>query len=180
MVNMFVRLNHYLLWIPVLCTIAILFIDSANVLTIRLFGVRATPSQKELIEEIVTIVALFPVAYIYLVPGFIKTELIVSRIRPGVRFVLEVASDLVILIVAGFCSYAGIGGFIKAVTTNALKMGSWQFPLWPFFGFIALGFVFLAIAAIFRIIQRIQNPHEDYSVDEMEKVIKGAEQATES
>ena len=151
------QFNYWLLVVPMIAMVAMFLLDAVNVATIRLFGFRATPGQKELIEELLIVVAYAGLAYVLLVPGHIKTDMVKNRLRGRLRFVADIAGDAAILFVAVFCTWTTMGGTIHNITFGSRKQGEIEFSLIPFFVLITLSFALLAFAALLVMIKHIQN-----------------------
>ncbi|MBI2868997.1 MAG: hypothetical protein HYX96_04140 [Chloroflexi bacterium] len=106
------QLNYWLLAIPMIALVGMFFLDAANVLTIRVFGFRATPSQKELIEEQLVLVVYIGLTYVLLGPGHIKTDMVKNHLKPLMRFFADLVSDLAMLSLAVFTTVATSSGTI--------------------------------------------------------------------
>ncbi len=149
------QINYWLLILPMIALVGMFFLDAVNVTTIRLFGVRATPAQKELIEEQLILVIYVGLAYVLLGPGHIKTEMVKDLFGPRLRFIATMISDTAMLSLAAFTTSAITAGAITSFTHGATKMGEIQVPLGPFHMMIAVSFAMLTLVALLVMIHHI-------------------------
>jgi TRAP-type C4-dicarboxylate transport system permease small subunit len=149
------KINYWMLPFPIICMVSMILLDSLNVTSIRLFQVRVTPLQKELIEELIVIVIYFGMAYVLLGPGHIKTHMLKDHFGAKIRFASDMITDLVTLAFASFTAVAATAGTIEAYTRKWFHMGDIEFTIVPFFAVIAVSFILFAIAALMVLIQHI-------------------------
>ena len=149
------RVNYWLLALPMISLVIMFVLDAVNVTTIRLFGFRATPSSKEMIEELMIVVVFVSLAYVLLGPGHIKTDMLKSRFGPRLRFTAGLLSDTAVLLLAAFVTWTTTAGAIHAITHGATKMGDVEMALSPFYIVIAASFALLSFAALLVMVQHI-------------------------
>ena len=149
------RVNYWLLALPMASLVIMFMLDAINVTTIRLFGFRATPSSKEMVEELMIVVVYVSLAYVLLGPGHIKTDMLKNRLGSRLRFVFDMLSDTAVLSLAAFCTWTTGAGAFHAVTHGATKMGDVEMALSPFYIVITMSFVLLAFAALLVMLQHI-------------------------
>ncbi|MBI2868516.1 MAG: TRAP transporter small permease [Chloroflexi bacterium] len=155
LIEKFKQVNYWLLSVPVLALFAMFFLDAANVTTIRLFGVRATPIQKELIEQLIILVVFLALTYVLLGPGHIKTDIIRNHLNRPLRFAAEMISDVTTLLFALFCTWTTGAGTLYTIQVKAQTMGIIQLSLAPFYVAITLSFALLAIGSLLVLIRHI-------------------------
>ncbi len=155
LIEKFQKFNFWLLIFPIAAMIIIFFLDAANVLTIRFFGFKLTPIQKELIEDLLVVVVFLPLAYVLLGPGHINTDMFKDRFAPVFRFFADMVSSLALIFLAVIGFLATGTGTLHALRAGSVKMGNVQFPLAPFYICLTSGFFLLIIAATLIMLKRI-------------------------
>ena len=149
------KLNYWLLAVPMLALFGQLFLEAANITTIKLFGVRTTPSQKELIEEFLIIVVYSGMAYTLLERGHIQTNMLKNRLRPKLRFVATMISDVACVTLFGYMTWATVNGAIWNLVRHSGKQGEVIIPLSPFYVILAVSITMLFFAAVLVFINHI-------------------------
>jgi len=176
------RVNYWLLALPMVSLVIMFVLDAINVTTIRLFGFRATPSSKEMIEELMIVVVYVSLAYVLLGPGHIKTDMLKNRLGPRLRFAAELLGDTAVLFLAVFCTWTTTAGATHAITHGATKMADVEIALSPFYIVIAVSFALLSFAALLVMIQHVlcfkesrysQPSEQDRGLSAEEPALKG-------
>ena len=149
------KLNYWLLIIPMLALVGMMFLDAANAITIKLFSVRATPAQKELIEELLIVVVYVGMAYTLLERGHIKTDMLKNRFGPNLRFAADMLSDLACMVLFGYMAWASVNGAIYNLVRHSIKQGEITLPLSPFYVILAASIAMLFFASVLVFINHI-------------------------
>ncbi|MBI2869033.1 MAG: TRAP transporter small permease [Chloroflexi bacterium] len=157
LIKAYTRFNRWLMIVPMVTLLAIMLIDGLNIITIRFFGIRATPVQKEIIEELLIVMGYMALAYILLAPGtgHIKTEMIQKRLPEGMRKAANILIGFVSLFVSGYVVYASTTGLIFTLVYRSAKEGMVMIPLAPFYLVIPLSFLLFFIGSLLLLIRDI-------------------------
>jgi TRAP-type C4-dicarboxylate transport system permease small subunit len=123
----------------------ILFVD----IVLAKFFHKSVPGALDITEEIMVLVALFPLAYIALERGHIYVSIVRNNMRPVVCFIVEIFQFLIAALISGFITVRTFAQFQTALSTMTLKEGI-DLPIWPAnlattiaFGFLTLVWVLL-------------------------------------
>ncbi len=171
-INVFQKINWALVVISVIALVAMLLLDSVNIITIRLFSFRATPFQKEAIEELLIIVVFLPLAYVLVGPAHIKTDMFKNMTPKTVRFGMDMVTGIAITVLSVGCFLATGKGTLHAIQFHSVKMGDVQFSLIPFYVCITLSFLLLFIGNILVVMKQIVEQTSQKSVEVRKEEIK--------
>lgn len=87
--------------------------------------------------------------------GHIKIIMLTSKLSPGKRKLLEIATLVVALIFIGWLAWATLGPVMQNYILKATSLTMVRTPLWIPYGFITVGLVMLGIELMIELIKAI-------------------------
>ena len=122
------------------------FINFADVVLVKFFK-RSIPGTLDITEEIMVLVALFPMAYICLERGHVHITMFRKMMRPGLRRAVEIFQYLLAALISGFITFRVFTQFQTTLKTMTLKEGI-DLPIWPANLAVVIAFGFLTLVWI--------------------------------
>lgn len=108
---------------------AMAFINFTDVVLAKFFK-HSVPGALDITEEVMVLVALFPIAYICLERGHIHISIVKNIMHPILKFVIEIFQYLLAALISGFITVRTFAQFQKTVSIMTLKEGI-DLPIWP-------------------------------------------------
>lgn len=136
-------------WLVFIAAIAIgvmAIINFTDVVLAKFFK-HSIPGALDITEEVMVLVALFPVAYIALERGHIHISILRNRMGPALRFCVEIFQYILATLISGFITVRVFAQFQTTLATMTLKEGI-DMPIWPANLATAIAFAFLTIVWI--------------------------------
>lgn len=133
-------------WLVVIAAVGIALMMAINFIDVvgaKFFGV-SVPGALDITEEVMVLVALFPLAYIVLERGHINITMVRDVMNPVVRFVIEIIQYIIAALVSGFITVRTFAQFQTTFSTMTLKEGI-DMPIWPANLGTSIAFAFLTI-----------------------------------
>lgn len=116
--------------IAALLIIAIMFLTSADVILRYIVG-RPIQGAYE-ISEIFYLAAVFlGLAYTQAGGEHVRVEILISRLSPHARLVIESAMLLLAVLIFGILGWQGAEDFVESLTMGEYRWGLIRIPLWP-------------------------------------------------
>jgi len=133
-------------WLVLIAAVGICFImiiNTVDIIGTKIFGM-SVPGALDITEEVMVLVALFPVAYLCLERGHFSIYLVRNMMHPAVRFIIEIIQYLVAALISGFVAVQTFTQFQTALKTMTLKEGI-DLPIWPATLATTVAFAFLTL-----------------------------------
>ena len=99
----------------------------------------------EFTRTVMVFAACLPLAFVQFKKQHIRTEVILSRLPPKSRTVVEGLESLLALVVIGAICYSSLGVAYYSVMLGEFETGIINFPMWPGRIGLALGLLALSI-----------------------------------
>ena len=132
-------------------TIAVMMLSTTIDATSRFVLNRPISGIFELNEVILVVCVFMGIAWTQIERGHIRIEVLLMRVSPRTRHVLNVLSRMVALIFVGILFYQTFQGFQDSFRIREFRWGSVQMPIWWAKGLVPLGCLLLMIQLIFDI-----------------------------
>ena len=136
-------------WLVVIAALAIgvmAIINFTDVVLAKFFK-HSVPGELDITEEVMVLVALFPIAFLALERGHIHISLLRNIMKPGIRFSVEIFQYVLAALISGFITVRVFARFQTTLATMTLKEGI-DMPIWPANLATAIAFAFLTIVWI--------------------------------
>jgi len=146
------RVSTYLVYIGAICLFVMMFIDTVNIIGVKL-GLTVIPSGKTLIEELMTAVVFAGLGYVLLRDQHIKTEIVKKHFSPFVRFVTNLINYLLVILISGFIFWENFPTAVDYLRNNVTSPADIPIPMGPFFLLLAVSFLNLALAGAFLLLR---------------------------
>jgi TRAP-type C4-dicarboxylate transport system permease small subunit len=133
-------------WLVVIAAVGIGLMAAINFIDVvgaKFFGV-SVPGALDITEEVMVLVALFPLAYIALERGHINITMVKDVMNPVLRFIIEIIQYIIAALVSGFITVRTFAQFQTTISTMTLKEGI-DLPIWPANLATSIAFAFLTI-----------------------------------
>jgi len=118
----------------------ILFVD----IVLAKFFHKSVPGALDITEEVMVLVALFPLAYIALERGHINITMVKDVMNPVLRLIIEVIQYIIAALVSGFITVRTFVQFQTTLSTMTLKEGI-DMPIWPANLATSIAFAFVTL-----------------------------------
>ena len=119
-------------WLVIMAAVgigAMAIINFTDVVLAKFFK-HSVPGALDITEEIMVIVALFPIAYICLERGHIHITLVRNIMHPVLKFVIEIFQYILAALISGFITVRTFAQFQTTFSIMTLKEGI-DLPIWP-------------------------------------------------
>lgn len=133
-------------WLVVIAAVAIgvmEIIDFTDVVMAKFFK-HSVPGALDITEEVMVLVALFPIAYIALERGHIHISMVRNIIHPALHFCVEILQYVLAALISGFITIRVFAQFKTTLATMTLKEGI-DMPIWPANLATVIAFAFLTL-----------------------------------
>ena len=120
------------------------------------FFKHSVPGALDITEEMMVLVALFPMAYICLERGHVHISMVKNIMRPRLRFVVEVFQYILAALISGFITLRVFAQFQTTLSTMTLKEGI-DLPIWPANLAVVIAFGFLTLVWILLLAKTLAN-----------------------
>jgi TRAP-type C4-dicarboxylate transport system permease small subunit len=111
------------------------------------FFKHSVPGALDITEEIMVLVALFPIAYICLERGHVHISLGRRIMHPTIHFMVKIFQYILAALISGFITSRCFSQFQTTFSTMTLKEGI-SMPIWPANLAVVIAFGFLTIVWI--------------------------------
>jgi TRAP-type C4-dicarboxylate transport system permease small subunit len=111
------------------------------------FFKHSVPGALDITEEVMVLVALFPMAYICLERGHVHISMVRNIMHPTLRFVIKIFQYILAAFISGFITLRVFVQFQTTLSTMTLKEGI-DLPIWPANLAVVIAFFFLTIVCI--------------------------------
>jgi TRAP-type C4-dicarboxylate transport system permease small subunit len=146
LIDMAKKVMRWLVIIAAIGICLIMIINFVDVIGTKFFG-KSVPGALDITEEVMALVALFPVAYVCLERGHFSISLLKDIMHPALRFIIDIIQYLIATVVSGFISVRTFTQFQTTLSTMTLKEGI-DIPIWPANLATSIAFAFLTLAWI--------------------------------
>jgi TRAP-type C4-dicarboxylate transport system permease small subunit len=133
-------------WLAVIAAVGIGLMAAINFIDVvgaKFFGV-SVPGALDITEEVMVLVALFPLAYIALERGHINITMVKDVMNPVLRLIIEVIQYIIAALVSGFITVRTFVQFQTTLSTMTLKEGI-DMPIWPANLATSIAFAFVTL-----------------------------------
>lgn len=149
-------------WLVFVAAIAIgvmAIINFTDVVLAKFFK-HSVPGALDITEEVMVLVALFPIAYLCLERGHIHISILKNVMHPVLKFIVEIFQYILAALICGFITVRVFAKFQTTLATMTLKEGI-DLPIWPAnlataiaFGFITIVWVLLLVRTLVTGVER--------------------------
>ena len=146
LIDMTTKLTKWLVIIAAVGLGVMALINFTDVILAKFFK-HSVPGALDITEEIMVLVALFPVAYICLERGHVHISMVRNIMRPRLRFVVEIFQYILAALISGFITLRVFAQFQTTFSTMTLKEGI-DLPIWPANLVVVIAFGFLTLVWI--------------------------------
>ncbi len=108
------------------------------------FFKHSIPGALDITEEVMVLVALFPMAYICLERGHVHISMVRNIMHPKLRFAAEIFQYILAALISGFITVRVFTQFQTTLETMTLKEGI-DLPIWPANLAVVIAFGFLTL-----------------------------------
>jgi len=143
LINLTTKVTRWLVIIAAIGIAFIMVINFVDVIGAKFFG-RSVPGALDITEEVMVLVALFPIAYVCLERGHFNITLVRDRMHPALRFAVEIIQYVIAALVSGFIMVRTFTQFQTTISTMTLKEGI-DIPIWPANLATVISFAFLTL-----------------------------------
>lgn len=137
------KMTKWLVFIAAVAIGVMAIVNFTDVVLAKFFK-HSVPGALDITEEVMVLVALFPIAYIALERGHIHISILRNIMHPALRFIVEIFQYVLAALISGFITVRVFAQFQKAFTYMTLKEGI-DMPIWPANLATAIAFAFLTI-----------------------------------
>lgn len=133
-------------WLAVIAAVGIGLMAAINFIDVvgaKFFGV-SVQGALDITEEVMVLVALFPLAYIALERGHINITMVKDVMNPVLRLIIEVIQYIIAALVSGFITVRTFVQFQTTLSTMTLKEGI-DMPIWPANLATSIAFAFVTL-----------------------------------
>jgi TRAP-type C4-dicarboxylate transport system permease small subunit len=141
LIKLATKVTKWLVFIAAVGICFIMIINTVDVVGTKIFGM-SVPGALDITEEVMVLVALFPVAYLCLERGHFSISLVKNIMHPVLRFLVEVIQYVIAALISGFVTVRTFTQFQTAFSTMTLKEGI-DLPIWPATLATTIAFAFL-------------------------------------
>ena len=102
----------------------------------------------ELNRTLLVVVVFFGLAYTQLEDGHIRMDLLMVRVSPRLKLILEIFSLVIALSVYVYITYTTIPVTIRSILRGEYETGLIPFPMWPARLFMSIGLFILTLQLV--------------------------------
>ena len=113
------------------------------------------PCAIEAVESLLVITVYFGASIVALERGHIKVDLLTRHFPSSIQNYLSILAHILGAIGFGFLTWGAWGAAINAVKIMEVRMGEYDFPMWPFKLLFAFGMTLFIVQLIINIIKLI-------------------------
>lgn len=151
------KVNVWFMRIGYITLLAMVIIDTLNVISVKLGLGTVIPSGKEMIEELMVISVYCGVALVHLRQEDIKTEIVISRFPSAVRFNTALFGQLAVIFICIILVWRTIVFLGDTITQNAVKEGLLSVSLIPSRLVMCIGFILLLASSLLVLVKLAQS-----------------------
>ncbi|MBN1626634.1 MAG: TRAP transporter small permease [Deltaproteobacteria bacterium] len=137
------KVTKWLVFIAAVAIGVMAIINFTDVVLAKFFK-HSIPGALDITEEVMVLVALFPISYLALERGHINIAMLRNIMGPALRFIVEVFQYTLAALICGFITVRVFAQFQKTLAFMTLKEGI-DLPIWPANLATAIAFAFLTI-----------------------------------
>ena len=134
--------------------LALMFVMAGDVLGRYLFN-HPVPGAYELVEYLMAIIVPFSIAYSAAQKCHVGVDILVEKLPRRSRAVVDIITQIITIILAGFLIWQGWIGFFEA-QTSSIRSAVLQIPNSPFLLAVPLGFIAFVVFMFVHIIENIR------------------------
>lgn len=138
-------------------TIAIMMVSTTIDATVRFVLNTPIPGIFELNEVILVVCVFMGITWTQMERGHIRVEVVLMRVSPRTRHILNVFSWTVALIFVGILCYQTYQGFQDSFRIREFRWGSVQMPIWWAKGLVPLGLLLMMAQLVLDIWKEINS-----------------------
>lgn len=130
------------------------------------------PCTIESVESLLVISVYFGVSIVALEGGHVSVTIATEKFPASVKHFLDALANFFGAVTFGYLAAGAWGHAYKSISILEMRIGVYQFPLWPFKILFAVGLTFLTIQLVFNAIKIIHLSlgHTGYAgMDKVEK-----------
>lgn len=152
LIRWLVKINKLFISVGSVCLFAMMFIDTANIVGIKL-SLIVIPAGKTFIEELMTVVVYIGISFVLFERGHIKSEIVKKHFSPRLRFASDVFTYSLLAAISGLISWINLTTAIEYFQLGKTTPADIPVPMGPFILIISLSFLNFAVCSVALLIR---------------------------
>lgn len=140
------KVTKWLVYIAAIAIGVMAIINFTDVVLAKFFK-HSVPGALDITEEVMVLVALFPISYLALERGHIHISILRNIMSPVLRFIVEIFQYILAALICGFITARVFARFQATLASMTLKEGI-DLPTWPANLATTIAFAFMTIVWI--------------------------------